>query len=91
MKSSLKGALLASAVATLFATGVASAAEKDAKAAGHEVKCAGVNACAGKGACGMVKNTCAGKNGCKGQGWVKEKSAQACTDKGGKVMTPSKE
>lgn len=87
MKSSLKGALLASAVATLFSAGIATAAEKTAKSAADTgVKCAGVNACSGKGGCASAKNACAGKNGCKGQGWVKVKDAKACTAQGGKVV-----
>lgn len=91
MKSSLKGAVLASAVATLFSAGIATAGDKMVKTSGTAaVKCAGVNACAGKGGCKSVKNACAGKNACKGQSWVQEKSAKACTDQGGTVVVSKK-
>ncbi len=81
-----KGAMIASAVATMFAAGAAMAGDApkaDAKAGG--VKCSGANSCSGKGACKTAKNACAGKNGCKGQGWVMEKDDAACKAKGGSV------
>ena len=85
MKSSLKGALIAAAVAGLFAANTTPAAD-DAKKEAKDVKCAGANACKGKGACGGANHDCAGKNACKGQGWEKVSSAKQCTDKGGKVV-----
>jgi hypothetical protein len=80
----LKGAVIASAVASLFA---ASAFAGDAPApAAATVKCAGINSCKGKGACAGAANSCAGKNSCKGTGWTATKSASDCTTKGGKVV-----
>ncbi len=84
MKSPLKGALIAAAVAGLFAAGSAMAAD-EAKGAAAGVKCVGSNACKGHGACGGAGHDCAGKNACKGQGFEKVSSAKECTDKGGKV------
>ena len=84
MKSPLKGALIAAAVAGLFAAGSALAAD-EGKSEAKSVKCAGGNTCKGKGACGSAGHDCAGKNACKGQGWEKVSSAKECTDKGGKV------
>jgi uncharacterized membrane protein len=86
MKSSLKGAVIASAVASLFATGAAFAADKaPKKEQAKMVKCEGGNACAGKSGCATAKSSCAGQNSCKGQGWTMEKSAKDCTAKGGKI------
>ncbi len=89
MKSSLKGALIAAAVAGLFAANATLAADDTNKSTikneADTVKCSGVNACKGQGSCAGAGHECAGKNGCKGQGWEKVSSARACTDKGGKV------
>jgi hypothetical protein len=87
-KQTVKGLALASAVGALFAAGAARAETKAAtkEKQGGPVRCAGVNGCKGQGACATAKNSCAGANACKGQGWVEEKTAQACTDKGGSVV-----
>lgn len=84
-----KGIMIASAVATLIASGslVAQAADK---AGGDKVRCAGINECKGHGSCVGVSNTCKGQNSCKGQGWVEASSAKECTDKGGKVVEEKK-
>lgn len=83
----LKGILVASAALGLMAGG-ATAAFADHHEGGGEVKCAGINGCAGKGECGAADGShdCSGKNSCKGKGWVKAESAEACTDKGGTVV-----
>jgi len=80
-----KGIMIASAVATLLASGslVAQAADK---AGGNQVHCTGINECKGHGSCAGAGNSCNGKNSCKGQGWVETSSAKECTDKGGKVV-----
>ena len=87
MKRSTKGALVAAAVAGMFATRIAVAAEEggtgEAKKA--EVRCQGVNACKGQGACGGAGHDCAGKNECKGKGWI-ETSAADCKAKDGTVV-----
>jgi hypothetical protein len=82
-----KGAVVAAAVAGLFAANVAMADthEGGAKEAG-KVKCEGINSCKGTGACGGADHGCHGKNECKGKGWVVTSSAKECTDKGGKVL-----
>jgi len=82
MKSSIKGAVIATAVAGLFMARGVLAEETGAKGEGAKVKCEGVNACKGQGACGGAGHDCAGKNGCKGKGWV-EMSAADCKAKGG--------
>ena len=86
MQNPLKGALIAAAVAGLFATGAVFAGEAG-KSEAKGVKCSGVNSCKGQSACKGANHDCAGKNACKGQGFVKVSSAKECTDKGGKVLT----
>lgn len=87
LKESLKGALIAAAVGSLLASGMALADKgKEKKEAPKVVKCAGVNECKGKGACAGADNACKGKNECKGKAWIETKSEKDCTDKGGKVV-----
>ena len=89
MNKTIKGVVFASAVASMFAS--AAFAEdkmpkKDAKAAdGTEIRCAGVNECKGKGACGGANHGCAGENACKGKGWIKL-SEKECKAKKGTVV-----
>jgi uncharacterized membrane protein len=85
MKNTLKGAVIASAVASLFAANAFAQAPAPAPAA-KGVKCSGVNSCKGQGACAGAKNSCAGKNSCKGAGLTIMKSEGDCTAKGGKVV-----
>jgi uncharacterized membrane protein len=85
MKSSMKGALIAAAVAGMFLANGAVANEGKSEA--KNVKCEGGNACKGHGECGGAGHDCAGKNTCKGKGWEKVSSAKECTDKGGKVSS----
>ena len=86
---SMKNAVLATAVASLFVSGAAFAKDKTEKKAGDKVMCAGINECKGHGACKSASNACKGQNGCKGQG-VTETSSQDCTTKGGKVAVAEK-
>lgn len=81
----LQGILVASAALGLLAAGGA-CAPQDAGSA--EVKCAGINGCAGKGECAApdASHDCGGKNSCKGKGWIHTASAQECTDQGGRVL-----
>mgnify|MGYP001256341645 CR=1 FL=1 len=85
----MKGTMIASAVASLFAFGAyaadAKAPAKDTKAAAGNVKCTGVNECKGKGACAGASNACAGKNECKGKG-VQAMTEADCKTKGGTVV-----
>jgi len=78
------GAALAAAAAALFALGTAPMAQ--AADEGMMVHCAGVNSCKGSSECKTAKNECKGQNSCKGQGWVGKKSADECTQAGGKVV-----
>ena len=79
----LKGAVIATAMAGMLTTGIASLAH--AGEAAKEVKCAGANGCKGTGSCHSATNECKGKNGCKGKGWMKT-SEKKCKDKGGTVI-----
>jgi hypothetical protein len=83
---------MATAVAGLFAAGVACKKESStsnsgsaASSSGEMVKCQGVNECKGKGACGGADHTCAGQNECKGKGWIKISQAE-CEEKGGEAI-----
>jgi hypothetical protein len=82
----LRGVLVASAALGLMTAGAAAASAEEH--GGGEVKCAGINGCAGKGECAAADGShdCSGKNSCKGKGWVHTASAKACTDKGGTVV-----
>jgi hypothetical protein len=80
-----KGMLIAGAAATLVLSGTVAARATD-KAGGEAVRCAGINACKGQGACDGADHACKGQNACKGKGWVETKSAEECTQKGGKVV-----
>jgi hypothetical protein len=88
MKTGIKGALIASAVAVMFAA-TAVHAQEAASTSGSgtaaKVKCVGANDCKGHGACKSASNDCKGHNACKGKGFVETSSAQECVDKGGKV------
>lgn len=87
LKDTVKGALVASAVAALFASHSALAEGKaKPREASKVIKCAGVNECKGKGACAGADNACKSHNSCKGKGWIETKSEKECTDKGGTVL-----
>ncbi len=87
MNKSTKGALLASAVATLFLATAAMAQEgapsPSAGTSAGATKCVGANACKGQSACKSAQNDCKGQNACKGKGFVKMSSPEECTSKGG--------
>jgi uncharacterized membrane protein len=85
MQTPVKGALIAAAVASLFAARIAIAAEPEgATGEAKKVHCEGVNECKGHGECGGAGHDCAGMNSCKGKGWVTLSEAE-CKAKGGKV------
>ena len=88
IREAVKGAVIAGAVCSLFATGAARAGEKAAKTkeTSKVVQCGGINACKGQGACAGADNACKAQNACKGQGWVEVKSEKECKAKGGKVI-----
>jgi uncharacterized membrane protein len=84
MKPNSKNVLLAAAVAGLMMASHAVAADNNAKTGEQtKVKCYGVNACKGHGACGGAGHGCAGKNACKGQGFI-ETTPDDCKAQGGK-------
>lgn len=80
---SVKGAIVASAVAGLFAAAMPAIA--NAKDTG-KVKCSGINDCKGKSACKTAASSCKGTNACKSKGWV-ESSAEECKKKNGTVVS----
>src|SRR5262249_61841447 len=71
-----RGILIASAVATLIASGslVARAADK---AGDEKVRCAGINECKGQGSCGTEGHSCDGQDAWKGQGRVETDAADS--------------
>jgi hypothetical protein len=89
MNKGTKGAILASAVATLFLATAAIAQEPGTAASGGTqaqsagVKCIGANACKGQSSCKSAQNDCKGQNGCKSKGFVMTSSPEECTQKGG--------
>lgn len=92
MTRSMKGFVIASAVASLFAASALAddkAPKKDTKEAAAKINCGGVNECKGKGECGGAGHDCAGQNACKGKGWV-SLAEKECKAKGGKVIAMNK-
>ena len=79
------GTTLASAAAAMFIAGAAMTAIPSSAAAADDVKCMGINACKGHGACKTAKNDCKGMNACKGMGWLPTASVEECKEKGGTV------
>lgn len=80
-KSALAGAVLATAVAMMFAGTVASAADEGSA---PQVKCMKGNSCKGQSACKTTANDCKGQNACKGKGFVMTSSIKECKANGGK-------
>ena len=85
-KHLLSGAVIAAAVASMFASSAA-AHPNHAKEKSKGVKCAGINACKGRGECGGADSSCRGLNDCKGQSWITVATRKQCADRGGKVVT----
>jgi hypothetical protein len=86
----LKGTLLATAVAGLFACATTpqtgGPGTPAAAANAQVVKCEGINECKGHSDCGGGTHHCASQNECKGKGWVKTATQDECVQKGGKVI-----
>ena len=90
-KAKLTGAMLATAVALIFAGNAAYAADSsDSTAAASQVKCVGGNACKGQSACQSAESSCKGRNSCKGKGYVMTPTAKECVAAGGKPDTSQK-
>jgi len=81
----MNGKAIAMTVAGLLLAAAPSIGHADDKTKEAKVKCAGINACKGKGGCAGASNSCSGQNGCKGKGWV-EATSKECKDKKGKVV-----
>ena len=62
-------------------------AEAEAEAeAGPDVKCLGINECAGEGRCDVPgSHDCGGQNSCKGKGWILVSQTE-CETKGGEIL-----
>jgi uncharacterized membrane protein len=94
MTKTMKGVMIASAVASMFASSAFAAdkadkaAKKDTKA-DEKVACTGVNECKAKGECSGPGHDCAGSNECKGKGWI-TLAAKDCKAKGGKALDLAK-
>jgi len=82
-KTTIAGAMLATAVALSFTGSVVYAADSSTQPA--QLKCLGANACKGQSACKTATNDCQGKNSCKGKGYVVTTDAKSCEAKGGHV------
>jgi hypothetical protein len=82
-KTTIAGAMLATAVALAFTGSVVNAADSSTQPA--QLKCLGANACKGQSACKTATNDCQGKNSCKGKGYVITTDAKSCEAKGGHV------
>jgi hypothetical protein len=80
-----RGAAIAVAVAGLVTAMSPSFVQAQSGQTDKKIRCAGINACKGKGACSTAKNSCSGKNACKGQGWASV-TEKECKDKGGTVL-----
>jgi hypothetical protein len=78
----VKGAIIASAVAGMFAAAVPAVANAKGEA---KVKCMGVNSCKTKGECGTKDHSCAGQNACQGKGWISV-TEKECKDKKGTIL-----
>ena len=77
--------LAAAAAAAFMTTPMTAQAMSHGGMADAKVKCSGINACKGKGACATKTHACAGHNACKGKGWVKVSAAE-CAEKKGTVV-----
>ena len=80
------GVTLASAAAAMFIAGAAVGGIPATAHAADGVKCMGINACKGHGACKTATNDCKGMNACKGQGWLPTSSGVECSEKGGSIV-----
>ncbi len=75
--------MLATAAASLFASGMTLAADMPTSEA--KVHCGGVNSCKGTSDCKTATNACKGQNSCKGHGFKAMTKAE-CDAAGGTVI-----
>src|SRR4030095_11181057 len=71
-----RSALVASAAAAMFVTGLAGAAHAEESGGAAKIKCEGVNSCKGHSDCNSAKNDCKGKNDCAGKGFMMMSKAE---------------
>lgn len=83
-KKNAHALMLATAAASLFASGFTLAADTPT-ASEAKVHCGGVNSCKGSSDCKTAQNACKGQNSCKGKGFLALTKAE-CTAKGGKII-----
>jgi len=91
IRTKLTGAMLATAVALIFAGNGVYAADSSDSTAASQVKCVGGNACKGQSMCQSAQSECKGQNACKGKGYVMTPSAKECVAAGGKPDTTKKD
>lgn len=77
-KNTLKGALVASAVAGMFVVVGCGAPTTNTNTSTKTFKCEGGNSCKGQSECKTATHDCAGKGDCKGTGWVMTKDQAEC-------------
>ena len=65
-----RNAVIATAVAGLFALSAGHARAAEGEKSAEKVKCEGANSCKGHGSCKSAQNACAGKNGCAGKSFM---------------------
>ena len=82
-KKTAQALLLATAAASMFASGITYAGDMSGGEA--KVHCGGVNACKGTSDCKTATNACKGQNSCKGHGFKVMTKAE-CDAAGGKVI-----
>jgi uncharacterized membrane protein len=90
-RTKLTGAMMATAVALIFAGNTVYAADSpNSTSAASQVKCVGGNSCKGQSLCQSAESGCKGQNACKGKGYVMTPSAKECVAAGGKPQTVTK-
>jgi hypothetical protein len=89
-KAKFTGAMLATAVALIFAGNAVQAADSPGSAPAPQVKCVGGNSCKGKSACQSAQSSCQAQNACKGKGYVMTSTDKECIAAGGKPDTGKK-
>jgi hypothetical protein len=90
-KAKVTGAMLATAVALVFAGSAVQAADSSSPSAASQVKCVGGNSCKGQSMCQSASSGCKGQNSCKGKGYVMTPTAKECVAAGGKPETAPKQ
>ena len=84
-KSNQKKTFVTAAIAGLLA--IVGTVIPAGSAQAEDVKCSGINGCAGQADCGGKDSACAGRNACKGQGWTNVASAEECIVAGGELVS----